>query len=67
LMKATTQSMKIADNFEVMGTPSFVIIDKEKNVYKVNKSVVNSKLELISTLTYLVKPELRELLTGEKQ
>lgn len=66
LIKATTQSMKIADNFEIMGTPSFVIIDKEKNVYKVNKSVVNSKLELISTLTYLVKPELRKILTGEK-
>lgn len=64
LLKATAQAMVVADEFQIMGTPSFVVIDKEKNVYKVNKSLVKSKLELISTLTYLVKPKLRNILKG---
>jgi thiol-disulfide isomerase/thioredoxin len=67
LLKATSQAMLVADKFEIMGTPSFVIIDKEKNVYKVNKGLVNNNLELISTLTYLVKPKLRNILKGVKE
>lgn len=67
LLKSASQAMLIADDFKIMGTPSFVIIDKDKNVYKVDKSLISSHLELISTLTFLVKPELRELLKGEKK
>jgi thiol-disulfide isomerase/thioredoxin len=67
LLKATSQAMLVADKFEIMGTPSFVVIDKEKNVYKVNKGLVSNNLELISTLTYLVKPKLRKILKGVEE
>lgn len=65
VQNAMDQAMLLADKFEILGTPSFVVIDENKKVYKVSHKHSKSDLGVVATLTYLVKPELRKLLTGE--
>lgn len=61
LINAIEQGTLIADKFDIPATPYFVVIDKNKNVFRLSHRISKSDLGLISSLNYLINPNFKAL------